>query len=488
VKERVYERAGRRARRRSSDAVLARLPDVVFELDLDLRYRFVSRAVEQHTGVSPAGFLGHTIDEVGFEPESVERFTSACHEVIDSGEPTRLEWSFGKRHYRSRLVPERDMAGRVVKILGITEDITAARAKGERRNLIHRALVGLSSCVTPAEIVERIFQDGLKPVGAVSVAVYVIKAGGGVQLIRTVGEEQDRSPLQIPLVCPDGPLGTLWIWLDHEIDSDSDERATIEALADGFALALARAKLFEEVARARADAEALAWRLREAVESRERLIGMLGHDLRAPLAAILFSLMDLSERMPGSKPVRRIERSAHRMDRMIRQILDVARLQHGTPLPLHRTWCDLDDIVRDQIEEVQAGSPEREIHVRYVGKGGGDGCWDADRLSAVISNLLSNAIKHGDGDAPIDVEVFAVPDKVGLRVSNNGPPIPPELRTSLFDAFRTSSRREGLGLGLSISREIVEAHGGTIEVASAGRRTIFTVLLSKATRPASPPP
>jgi signal transduction histidine kinase len=126
---------------------------------------------------------------------------------------------------------------------------------------------------------------------------------------------------------------------------------------------------------------------------------------------------------------------------------------------------------------VQAGSPEREVHVRYIGKGGGDGCWDADRLSAVISNLLGNAVKHGDSDAPIEVEVFSAPGKVGLRVSNNGTPIPPELRGTLFDAFRTSSRREGLGLGLSISREIVEAHGGTIEVASAGRRTIFTVRL-----------
>lgn len=209
-------------------------------------------------------------------------------------------------------------------------------------------------------------------------------------------------------------------------------------------------------------------------EARERFIGILGHDLRNPLGAIMMGvelLGDLTD--PERSVVARIDRSAHRMEAMIRDVLDFARGRLGDGIPIAPIATDLGKVGRDVIEEMRQAFPTREITVAATGELGGR--WDADRVEQVLSNLLGNAIKHGTG--PIAVAMRDTGDAVTMIVHNGGSAIPPALIPLIFDPFRSEhARAEGLGLGLYIASEIVRAHAGTIHVTSTEEDgTTFTI-------------
>ena len=215
-------------------------------------------------------------------------------------------------------------------------------------------------------------------------------------------------------------------------------------------------------------------------EARERFIGILGHDLRNPLAAILTGcalLGDLPDRQ--TKVIVKITRSAHRMEVMIRDVLDFARGRLGGGIPVAPTWCDLRGICEEVVEEMKQAYPARTMSFEAVGDLRGE--WDPDRVEQVLSNLLGNAVAHGVG--PILVTSRAEGDEVVTTVHNQGPPIPAAMIPTLFEPFNSTARvpgksgeLQGLGLGLYIASEIVHAHGGTISVSSVqGEGTDFAI-------------
>jgi PAS domain S-box-containing protein len=231
---------------------------------------------------------------------------------------------------------------------------------------------------------------------------------------------------------------------------------------------------------------------------RELFIGMLGHDLRNPLGAITTGADLLAmrgargdgERLDeaSAKIVARIGRSAARMARMIDHVLDFARLNAGTGIPLTPQPIELSDVCAAMIDELQALHPDRAIEVKYLGSS--SGTWDLDRLSQVFSNLIGNALAYGDRGEPIRILVTEDQDHVIVRVHNMGPPIPPEIMPTVFDPFRRALPRQagdqGLGLGLYITKEIVRGHGGTIDVRStADEGTTFRVRLPRWSRDAA---
>jgi signal transduction histidine kinase len=218
-------------------------------------------------------------------------------------------------------------------------------------------------------------------------------------------------------------------------------------------------------------------------DERERFVGIVGHDLRNPLGAIHMGASSLLRRdldEGSTRIARRIVASAERMDRLIQQLLAFAQARHGEGLPIHRAVHDLGDIAAHVVEELEAAYPERSIELSTEGPVAGD--WDGDRLAEVLSNLIGNAVQHG-AEAPVRVRVRGGEDGVVIEVHNDGPPIPPELMPRLFDPFRrgttdVASRSRSVGLGLYISRELVRAHGGNIEVVSQrDTGTRFTVRL-----------
>ncbi|QRN98786.1 PAS domain S-box protein [Archangium violaceum] len=227
---------------------------------------------------------------------------------------------------------------------------------------------------------------------------------------------------------------------------------------------------------------------RQASEFRERLLGIVSHDLRSPLQAILLQSQLLPRDVrpePVMRATSRISQAAERMGRMIADLLDFTRGRLGGGIPVERVPGDLLVLVREVTEELRLAHPHRRIS--FVAMGEGHGEWDKDRLTQVVQNLVSNALKHGAEDVPVRVEMQGEEDPVVLSIHNEGRPIPPELMLHLFDPFRrgkdagASDRlTTGLGLGLYIVQEIVHAHGGTIHVTSSAEAgTCFTVRLPR---------
>ena len=227
--------------------------------------------------------------------------------------------------------------------------------------------------------------------------------------------------------------------------------------------------------------------LRREADVREKLLGIVSHDLRNPLQAIsTASHLLLSSPAPLSPPQRkwvtRIRTSVQRMDRLIRELLDFVRIRQGGTLPIQRQPMNLEEVGRTAVDELQAAHPQRQLLLEAHGETRGE--WDPERLLQLLGNLLSNALSHGAEGAPIQVRVNGEGAQVVLEVANQGNPIPPELLPRVFEPFTRASEGsnslKGVGLGLFIVHEIVAAHGGHIDVrSSAEAGTVFRVRLPR---------
>jgi PAS domain S-box-containing protein len=228
--------------------------------------------------------------------------------------------------------------------------------------------------------------------------------------------------------------------------------------------------------------------LSRALAFREQVLGILGHDLRNPLAAVraLASLLSRREGLPESvrESLSEIERAGKRMLEMIRTLLDFTTSRFTGRLPVVPVPMDLHALCRGVVEELLAADPNRTIELDF--EGDGRGTWDPARLAQVVSNLVGNAIQHGARHAPVRLSVGGDEEHVVLKVANQGSPISRALMPVLFEPFcrgpagRDASQSRGLGLGLYIARQIVDAHGGAITVESTSEQgTTFTVRLSR---------
>ena len=239
-----------------------------------------------------------------------------------------------------------------------------------------------------------------------------------------------------------------------------------------------------EQKRVLAEREELVRQLQDAVRYGEIFAGILGHDLRSPLSAIVMGSQVLLGRVGDEralKVVGRILSSSERMGRMIEQLLDFTRARSGGGIAIERRTVDLGLLCADIVAEVEAAHGGSTLRVETRGEPFGE--WDADRLAQVISNLTSNACQHGEPGTIVHVELDgSMAELIELTVSNEGE-VPAEILPVLFDPFRKTHHRrqhsDGLGLGLFISQQIVLSHGGTIQVASANGRTTFVVRLPR---------
>jgi PAS domain S-box-containing protein len=220
-----------------------------------------------------------------------------------------------------------------------------------------------------------------------------------------------------------------------------------------------------------------------AERERELFLAALGHDLRGPLSAITLatsSLVHLAT-LPeaAAKTVLRVARSSERMSRLIAQLLDFARARAGQPLALVPRRLDLRELWQQALDEVGLSEPARRISLRSDGNTLGE--WDPDRMLQLFQNLVGNALHYGDATRPITITLRGEPHDVVCEVHNHGEPIPPEVLPLVFDPFRRGRHDGGgLGLGLYIARQIVAAHGGSIEArSSAEAGTTFRVVVPR---------
>jgi len=287
--------------------------------------------------------------------------------------------------------------------------------------------------------------------------------------------EAHRRPLDSILVAPAKAV----------LLGDATEEERLRKLNRRLTLAIVRARRqLEEAEAARQGAERQAARLRQLEQEREEHVHTISHDLRAPLTTILgrAQLIQLASEQPEvvRESAESIARSARRMNAMIQELLDSARL-HSRQLKLSRAALDLSAFVvelRDRLigngeaERVRVEAPDDLPHVSA----------DPDRLERILANLVGNALKYSAPGTQVTVRLARGDGEVVVSVSDRGQGIPPEDLPHLFQRYyrrqADAEQREGLGLGLYIAKGLVEAHGGRIWVKSrVGEGSTFSFSL-----------
>ena len=223
-------------------------------------------------------------------------------------------------------------------------------------------------------------------------------------------------------------------------------------------------------------------------QGRNFFLGMLGHDMRSPLSAILLSAGFLAKLNAGelvSDVAKRIINSGTRMQALLNDLVDFNRTKLGLGISITPTALDLREVFEPALQQLRTAHPARQI--QFTSNGDLRGRWDGNRLQQLLDNLVGNAIKYGVVDAPVRVSLAGDSEDVVLAVSNRGPVIETTLQSQIFDPLMrgpppsdpTQDSDGSLGLGLFISREIAIAHGGDIEVDSDEVETVFTVRLPR---------
>lgn len=225
--------------------------------------------------------------------------------------------------------------------------------------------------------------------------------------------------------------------------------------------------------------------LRQALQMNEMFIAVLGHDLRTPLSAVLHG-SELIRHLGGEPKIvetaARIQSCGLRMDKMVRQLLDVAQIRSGG-ITLYKSQANYRDVCQRIIEEIEHVATASRISLDCTGNL--DAVFDTDRMSQVMSNLIGNALQHGAAGTMVNVYLDgSKSDEVAVRVRNDGV-IPEGKVENIFKPFYATDHKRssssGLGLGLHIVKQFVEAHEGTVTVQSNEQEgTTFEVVLPRA--------
>ncbi|HEU5432311.1 MAG TPA: GAF domain-containing sensor histidine kinase, partial [Thermomicrobiales bacterium] len=298
-----------------------------------------------------------------------------------------------------------------------------------------------------------------------------------------------RGLLAAPFVGRDGGnLGLLQLSDKNDgAEFSADDEAIVRQLAHLGAVALENARLFEAQAHARAAAE-------QAVHERDLFLSAVSHDLRTPLTTIKgqaqllrrrFGRADWSGAAAAVEGLTRIEADVSRMNALIEDLLDASRARAGQAIELQREAVDLAALARVIAAGRQADYAPGEI--RVAAPASLVIAADRARLERVVVNLVENAIKYSPQRGPIRIDLTLAGGWAALTVRDAGIGIPAAERSRIFEPFQrgsnAASRFHGAGIGLAGVRQIVEQHGGVIDVESEeGVGSAFTVRLPVASR------
>ena len=273
-----------------------------------------------------------------------------------------------------------------------------------------------------------------------------------------------RSTLHVPLIQAGTAIGTITLASESHRYS-GDDVPSVEELARRTVLALENARLYEDAL--------------QATRGRDEVLAVVSHDMRNPLHTILLGTGAALEILPPDSPVRKtldsVRRAALRGERLIRDLLDVTRLESNR-MQLERDDVAVSDLLNEAAESVIANAREQGITLSVSPNADGQVSVDRYRALQVIDNLLSNAIKFTGRGGHVSIGARRVDGEEQFWIADDGPGIPLEQQQFMFRRFWQSRRadRRGIGLGLTIAKGIVSAHGGRIWVESTpGKGTTF---------------
>ena len=364
--------------------------------------------------------------------------------------------------------------GRTV-VGAIAGDVTLLAEKGTQFELLY-AHPEMEHEQSPAQRPTLKVEEGL-------VASEVVRSGKPV-FIRSLAEWQERywrsattaadegyeSSAAMPLLVEGAPVGVLTFYFAVPVNFDDDFQALLLSVAQHCVQALDRARLYESTQRARSDAE-------KANRLKDEFVSIVSHELRTPLNAILgWATMLQRGALSSEKSSRAVQAicdNASRQARLIEELLDFSRVSAGrTHLEMRN--LDVRELIRGVFESMSPTAAARGVElasspVPPVWVSG-----DMRRLEQVFFNLIDNALKFTPASGHVHVDTRLADGRVEIQVRDDGAGIEPDVLPVVFDRFRqgdssTSRAYGGLGLGLSIAKQLIEAHGGSISAQSAGK-------------------
>lgn len=260
-----------------------------------------------------------------------------------------------------------------------------------------------------------------------------------------------------------------------------DELRYLQSVQEKCASAWSHIDLVERLRRRKKEANELA-------KLQTQLMGVVGHDLRNPLAAIRMGAALLQQMLPADERamrlLRRVTRTAARAEGLIQQLMDFSLVRAGKGIPLQRTTGSARSWLTEWVEEIKLSHPLRRVVIDA--RGDVEVHWDRDRMAQAVGNLLLNALHHSDRDSDVVVGLNSDGSNVCFSVRNRGPTITRAQCERLFEPFERGNTHEdrGYGLGLYIVREVMCAHGGRIQVSSQDNETCFVSIVPSGTQPA----
>ena len=317
-------------------------------------------------------------------------------------------------------------------------------------------------------------------------ALFAQLAGAGIdaeperdRLMETMG---CQSLLLIPLVARGLTLGLLTL-ASRERRYDAADLAVAQELAGRAAIALDNARLYREA--------------QAASRAKDEFLATVSHELRTPINAVLgWAAMMRQHRVDETRAqyaCDAIERSARAQARLLEQLLDVSRAISGK-LELRLSPAQVTDVVEAAVDAVRPDADDQKVRIAMrVDRTIPPLAIDSERLEQVVINILSNAVKFSPEDSIVQVEVRRDDRQAEIVVTDQGIGIRREFLPYVFERFRQAGSQQGanrgLGLGMSIARDIVERHGGTITADSTGegKGSTFIVRLPLQTMPEMAP-
>jgi PAS domain S-box-containing protein len=478
--ERFKQIAAERERALSKlESLLAASPIGIAFVDRDLRFLRINDAHAAINGVPAGAHLGRTVREV--LPAVADAFESLLRGVIETGQPAlNLEVplpdgrSLLATYFPVRVGEQVTGVGSIV--MDVTETKRAHEALAAEQVRSHSILEHAPAAiwVKDAEghvvlanqrLAEALGHDLSALLGRRSQDVLPPElAASHIAHDETVLRENRAIEVEETVPSPQGPRTFLSI--KFPIPGDPP-------LVGAVATEITQRKQMEE-------------ELRSAVRAREEILAVVSHDLRNPLgsvqlaAAMLMSHFGFESR--GRRPIETILRSCTRMENLIDDLLDTANIRAGR-LHLDRKREMAHSVAGEAVELQRPIAEEKGIALEYRPSDGVPILGDRDRLLQVFSNLIGNAFKFGRAGDTVRIEDEVRGDFVVFSVRDSGPGISPELLPFLFEPYWSADRtRRGSGLGLYISRGIVEGHGGKIWVESTpgqGAKFLFSIPRAK---------
>ena len=281
------------------------------------------------------------------------------------------------------------------------------------------------------------------------------------------------------------PTDASSVWI-YAADSSSWTEADLKRIAAPLARLVEVAAEREQAAIRVTEAEAA----RQADAAKTIILHAISHDLRSPLTAIRTAASGLRDRGTSGEErvalIDAIEQEAERLTRLISNLLDLSRIEAGAVHP-RTDWCDLIDVISSAVSHVRDPGASHRIRIELDGELPLVRA-DAAQLERVFSNLIENALRFSPADEPVRISGGVGAGKVTVRVVDRGPGVPASERAAIFEPFHSGrgDPRDGVGLGLAISKGFAEANGGELRLqADAADGTAFAVSFPLVEQPAT---